>query len=119
MQDIVIPSLMQLLVHAPVLLVYMTGIVLAFVCWRRCPTPSMLALIACVLLLGMSLLQPFVSSYLMHAHREAGWSSQKLATLFSGVNIVTSLVYAVGLALLVTATFIHRKPRDTPDLGSR
>ena len=113
-KDFITPALMQLLAHTPVLLVYVTGIVLAIVSWRRCPTPSLLALIACVLLSFLSVVQPFITNYVIQSRVQMGWSNEKLGYFFSGFGLFTSLVYAIGLGLLLAAVFVPRKPNKQP-----
>jgi hypothetical protein len=49
----IMPYLTQLMSLSPLLLVYFVGLILALVFWRRCPTPSLLVVIAGVLLLAL------------------------------------------------------------------
>jgi len=105
---------MQLLVQIPSLLLYVVGIVFAFVYRQQSRTPSMLALLACAFLLCLSLVMPFISNYLLYARSVNEWSIEKLGHILGGVSIVSSILSALGNGLLLTAIFIDRKPR--PDL---
>ena len=56
--------LAQLRAQPHLLLVYLAGIILALVYWRRCPGPCALTLLASVLLLLTAIGQPVVYLYL-------------------------------------------------------
>ena len=114
MKEIVFPSLVQVVAHAPVLLVCLAGMILALVCWRLCPLPSLLVLTACGLILVVSVVQPFVANYLIRARAELGWSGARMGQLLGALGIGTSLVFAAGLGMLVAAAFLPRKPGSRP-----
>ncbi len=114
MKDIVFPALMQVVAHAPVLLVCLVGMILAPVCWRRGPLPSLLVLVACGLILAVSVAQPFITTYLVHARAEMDWSRVRMGQLLGAVGIGTNLVFAAGLGMLVAAAFLPRKPGNRP-----
>ncbi|HUJ44313.1 MAG TPA: hypothetical protein VLW52_11975 [Opitutaceae bacterium] len=114
MNNIIIPSLSQLLGQSPVLLVYLIGLILALVFWRRCPTPSLLVLVATVLLLLISVIQPFVTQFLIHARFERGWTNQTLGWMISAVALTSSCFRAAAMGLLIAAVFFQRGvPRST------
>jgi len=115
MKAILYPSLMQLLIHAPAVLVYLVGGVLALICWRRCPLRSILSLSGCAFLLVLTVVQPFINNYILHARAEFGWSAQRIGHEFAIVGVAMSFAFAVGLALLVAAAFVRgQSQRQAP-----
>jgi hypothetical protein len=108
MNNVILPSLMQLLAQAPVLLVYLAGLILALVFWRRCPTPCLLVFVATVVLLLLTMIHPFLSGYFIQARTEMGWTHEKLGSIFSAIALTTSCLRAAALGLLLAAAFIHR-----------
>jgi hypothetical protein len=109
MSDMIVPSLMLSLGQSPVLLVYLVGMILALVFWRRYPGPSLLTLIATVLLLSLTVTQIFVTQYLFYMRADKGWGHEKLAWLLSAVGLTSSILRAAGLGLLLAAVFLGRR----------
>jgi hypothetical protein len=109
MYNIIIPSLYQVLVASPILLVYLAGLILALVFWRRNRTPCLLALIATGLLLLLGVIQPFVSSYLFQARTEMGWTQEKLSSMLAVVGLATTCLRAAAMSLLVAGVFVGRR----------
>ena len=111
MDNIFIPFLAQLLGQAPVLLVYLAGMVLALVFWRRCPRPAMLTLIGMALFLVTTLVQSFLFIYLVRARDDFGWSHEMLGWIVSASGLIGSVIRAAAFGLMLTAVFIGRKER--------
>jgi hypothetical protein len=109
MNNIIIPCLTQLLAQSPVLLVYLIGLILALVFWQRCPIPSLLVLVASVLLLLVAVTQTCVTQYLIQARTEMGWTHEKLGWVFSAVGLTGSCLRAAALGLFLAAVFIQRR----------
>ena len=109
MNNMIVLSLYHLLAQSPVLLVYLIGLILALVFWRRCPTPSLLVLVATVLLLLVTVTHPFVIQYLVQASTEMGWTIEKAAWMSSVVGLTSSCLHAAALGLLVAAVFLQRR----------
>ena len=101
----------QFLASLPVWIVYLAGIVLAFVFWSRSRLPCALALAASVLLLLTSIGSMGARAWIMHRHESQGWSADELSTAFSVVSLLASVAHALGLAMLVTAVFVRRGAR--------
>ncbi len=114
MRDILVPSLMQLVASAPLLLVYVVGLALALVFRRRYPTPCLLTLIATAVLLVVTAAQPFVHQYLFLQRHERGWNEQTYGWIVSVVAITGSVVRAVAIALLLAAVFLGRSVAQRP-----
>jgi hypothetical protein len=116
MDNLIIPFLTHLAGQAPVLLVYLVAMILALVCWRRCPGPCALTLVATGLLLVTTLVQSFLFPYLSRARIELGWSNEQYGWVLSANALVGSMIRAAAFSLLLTAVFIGRK--DVPQAGS-
>ncbi|BET68026.1 hypothetical protein ASA1KI_29440 [Opitutales bacterium ASA1] len=110
MSEILGPSLMQLVAQAPVLLVYLVGIVLAEVLRARAPLASTLALVGSGLLLVISMLQPFVFQYVLRSRLDAGSSSDEITRVLGFFGVIAGFAHAAGLGLLVAAVFAQRCP---------
>lgn len=109
MRDILLPSLSNLLVQTPVLLVYLIAIVLAFMFWRRAPSTGILVLLGAGLLLFVGVLWPFAFQFLIVMREEWGWDHERFGIAIQGLGLVSNLARAVGVALLVAAAFVGRR----------
>ncbi|MBN1589717.1 MAG: hypothetical protein JW888_09400 [Pirellulales bacterium] len=103
------PLLTQLLSHSPMLLVYLLGIVLALAFMRRCPGPSVLTLIAMVLLLATTIGMMSLQMFIIHRARDIDLS---IAHIMSIVAVVGVVIRAIAMGLLLAAVFSGRsRPR--------
>ena len=110
--DKLLPHLMSnLIAQSPVLLVYLAGMILALVFWRRCPGPCALTLIAMGLLLLTSIGQTFVSLYLQDARSDLDLKEETWRWMLSMNALVGSGLRALAFVLLLAAVFVDRKPR--------
>ena len=111
MNDILFPFLTQLAGQSPVLFVYLVGMVLAVVFWRRYPRPSAFTLTAMGLLILTSIGQTFVNLYFV-VYRGIGqdWGPERLRWALTANTLVGSLVRAVAFGLLLAAIFVGREP---------
>jgi hypothetical protein len=121
MSDMIVPSLMLLLGQSPVLFVYVLGLILALVFWKRYPGPCLFLLIATVLLLVVSVTQTFATQYLIHARAEKGWKDNELGLMLSTVGLAGGVLRAVGFGFLLAAVFLGRgvAQRGTPSEALR
>src|SRR5262249_18712348 len=108
MGDIVITALMQLLGQSPVLVVYLVGMILALVFWRRYPGPCLLVLLATGFLLVVTVAQTFVAQYLMRARADLDWNHEQLGWMLSVIALTGSILRAIGFGLLLVAVFLGR-----------
>jgi hypothetical protein len=104
----------QLAGQSPTLLVYIVGIVLCAVWWRRAPRAAMLAMVGCGLLLFTSIAISFVQVYYMNNRNAMPMSS--LSTIMTTVAIVGSVLRGAGFVLLLCAVFVGR-PRVAQESG--
>jgi len=104
----------QLAPQAPMLIAYLVAIVLAIMFWQRCPTPSLLTLIAAGLLLGTSVAQTFLFAYLMHAQDGMALGNASRGSIFGLVGFASGIVRALAFGLLLFAVFSGRKRVESP-----
>lgn len=103
-------TLTQLAVQLPVLLVYLVGMILALMFWRRCPGACAYALLGAGLLLFLAIGQTVVNMYLVSHQSEIGVSMSNFGALLSAIAVVCSLIRALAYALLFAAVFVGRRP---------
>ena len=96
----------QLLVQLPLWVAWLVGIVLALVFWRKHPRPSMLALIAVVLLLLQSLVGIVELVWIVSQMRLTTEQRGVLVSLLAGARTIIS---TVAWGLLLGAQFGWRK----------
>ncbi len=121
MPDIFLLCLSQLLAQSPVLLVYLVGLILSLVFWRRCQIPCLLTLSATSLLLLLALTHTFVSTYLSLARTEMGWTTAKLTYMLSVMALAATCLRAAALSLLLAGVFVGRRvfvPAGPNELGA-
>jgi hypothetical protein len=107
-ESIFITYVKQLAAGAPLLLVYLAGMVLALVLWRRSPTASLLCLIGMGLLLVAAVAQPLANLFVIRSMSSQGWGGDRVSMLLSVSAVIGSLVRAVAMGLLVGAVFSGR-----------
>ena len=105
----VIPTLMtQMASQSPVLIVYVLGIVLALIFWRRCPTSCVFTLIAMAILLLTTVAQTFLNIYVVQLRASQGWTSAQVGTFFTINALVGGVLRAAAMGLLLAAVFMGR-----------
>ena len=98
MSDTIVPSLMELLGLSPVLLMYLVGMILALVFWRRYPRPCLFMLLANVLLFVVTVTHFFVIQYLLAARAPS--------YMLDAVGLAGNLLGAIGHGLLLAAVLL-------------
>ena len=102
----------QLLGQAPMLLVYIGGMVVCGIYWRRASLAAVLAVIGLALMLFTTLAGAVVTNYIIQNRSGTGAS---ISTMLQVSGLAFSFVRAVGLALVVAGVFVHR--REGEDRG--
>ena len=98
-------SLLSYVGHLPMFLVYVVGIVLAIVYWRRCPRAAAMVLIACVLLPASTVAWDGIVSSMIR-------ESSTVGAQMTAVWLVYSVVQAAGWLLILAAVFTGRREAD-------
>ena len=103
----------QLVQQAPLLLAYMTAIVLAAIYWQRCPTPAMLTLAAAGLLLFVSIGQTVATYLVIQARNGLAGRADQVGSILSAMGFGGSILRTIAFGLLVTAVFHGRSRLPT------
>lgn len=102
--------LSQLFSLSPLLLVYLGGMVLAAVWWRRAPGAAMFAIAGLGLMLLSSVAGSGMTIYVMN-NRGSG-TMTSFAQTMGVLSFAFSILRAVGLALVVAGVFAGRPRGD-------
>ena len=111
--DTIGPTLMSLLIKLPVCLVWLAGIVVALVFWRRQPRVSLLTLIAIIILAFISLVGTYFSISIPFLLDRQGMDIGQLGMIIVTFNIAIAVITAVAWALLLAAIFGWRRSQTT------
>jgi len=98
--------LSQLVMSAPLVLVYLVGMVMAGRWWRRTPRPAMLAMSGLALLLVATLAGSAVQAMFIANPGPGGMASAARSMQVFGLAFM--LVRSAGMALVVVAVFAGR-----------
>ena len=98
--------LSQMVMSAPLLLVYLVGMIMAGRWWRRAPRPAMLAMTGLALLLVATLAGSATQAIFIANPGPGGMAS--VATRMQVFGFAFMLVRAAGMALVVVAVFAGR-----------
>jgi len=99
------------LAGAPIWIVWLAGVVLAIVRWRRQAMVSLLTILGLALLAGATVLGPPAGRWLFIVLRNLGWRLREV-WLVGLLSFGLSLVKALGWALLLAAVFGWRSERS-------
>ena len=105
----------QMAGQSPVLLVYLIGMVLCAIWWRRAPRAAMFAMIGCGVLLLTSISVSFVQVYYINS-RNSGTSAASIGQIMAMVGLGGSILRAFGFGLVLSGVFAER-PRVVAESG--
>ncbi|HEX5708753.1 MAG TPA: hypothetical protein VFX96_15750 [Pyrinomonadaceae bacterium] len=109
--EVVKSILLNYLFAAPTLLVWLAGVLVSIVLWRKHPRVSLLALAGFGVALLVALAYGFVFVLLNHWLNSAEIAYDQREYYYNALRFVFSLVEAVAAVLIVTAVFTGRGPR--------
>ena len=98
-------ALTQLATSLPLLIVWLVGIILAILRWKKNPRTSLLTLIALVILGGVHILSVIFGTSFFYIASMNGMKGQLVRTIQTVAQILFSLGDAVGWVLLLLALF--------------
>ena len=98
--EILVATLSNLLVQLPILLVWLIGIVLAFVFWRRHPQVSLLALIGFGLLFVLTVIGAFLNIALPVWMSQQRIPASQMSIVYLIRGVIPSLLNAVAWVLI-------------------
>ncbi len=93
----------------PVVIVWVVGIIVALVTWRKHPRASMLTLIAMLIFILAWIIDLVVNVFLpMGLHASFGMPFQNIGTVVTIAEALISLFEVIGWGLLLVAVFWRR-----------
>jgi hypothetical protein len=92
----------------PLTLVWLAGAIMALVTWKRHPSVSLLALLACLLLLFSVVAGSVAQIWIINQQGSLGWSGQQVGMWLSVLGIARTGLSTVGYILLLCAVFNGR-----------
>ena len=104
-----LPTLVTYLIQLPLLLVWLIGIILAGVYWRRNPAVSLLTIIAIGMLFLESLVATYLNLWLPVTLSQRGWGASQMGTVLALKGLVQSIANAAAWGLLIAAIFGWRR----------
>jgi hypothetical protein len=107
-----LPYLAVYLVQIPLYLVWLVGIILSIVFWKKHPTVSLLTLIALAGLLILSIVGVYTSTWLPMTLHAQGLSTARIGIELGIISIASSILSTAFWILLVVALFGWRKGRE-------
>ncbi len=102
------PALSNILIQVPVYLVWIAGLIIAVVTWRRHSRASLLAAIGIGMFFIQALLGNILSPWLQQTLARQGVSVRTMRLVLLGRGLLTSLVMMVAWGLLLAAIFLPR-----------
>jgi hypothetical protein len=101
----------------PLYFLWLLGIVLAMVRFRRHPTVSVLTALACAILIVNSMASVFANTWLQGYLLGRSFSTEQVANIMVMVGVFFNLVSAVAWALVLVAIFAERhRPESVTDM---
>ena len=114
MNDPTISILLQQLITAvPMLIVSLVGLVLALVFIRKHTAPAVLTILGLLAFWVATGGAAFAQAYLLRSRMVYGWTNIQYGQMMSVASISTSIVRALGMALLLAAVVVGRKGKPT------
>ena len=104
----------QLAGQSPVLLVYLIGMVLCAVWWRRAPRAALYAMVGCGILLLTNIAISFMQVYYINARNTM--PAATIGQIMTAVAIGGSIIRAFGFGLVLAGVFAER-PSVVADSG--
>ena len=102
--------LSQAVIQLPVFLVYLAGIILAYVFLRRYKVPCILLLVSCAINVLGTIASLVVTDtlmlYMVNYHR---WTASAYSVIQAVSSLAWSFVHAISMALLLIAVLVGRK----------
>jgi hypothetical protein len=105
MDEMLLPTLSTYLIQCPLFLIWLAGIVLAVIRWRKHPRVSLLAVIALVIIFIETIINTSLGMWLPLMLTEQGMNSNQVGTILSVWRCISSLVGLVIWGLLLAAIF--------------
>ena len=100
--------LTSLLLQLPSLLAIVSCLVAAAIRWKRHPKISLTVVISMVLFLAVTLAFPFIFTFVPDLFRKPGGDFRSVQTIVTVISFFYNSLWAVALAILLSAIFMKR-----------
>lgn len=100
--------LIRILPHAPVLLVYLVGMVLAICYWQRSPGAALLVLLGTGLLFASAILGTLGSHYIFRSRDDLQGEGLNYQTVLGAFGLFVTILRTLATSLLIAAAFVGR-----------
>ena len=108
-QSQLIPAFLTVLIsHAPLVVAYLVGIILALGSWNRYRRVAVLALVGCGVLLVHLLAVGTFAAVLPSVLQDRGWTGAEMTKAFHAINLLRSVITTLGIGCLLAAIFARR-----------
>ncbi len=97
-----------LMVHSPLIVIYLLGIGFALGTWDRHRLASALTLIGSGVLLLHVITLGTITAVLPSILHDRGWSNADIADIFPTINMLRSMISSIGVGFLLVAIFARR-----------
>lgn len=115
--DELITTLSVIAMSSPVIVVWMIGVALALFRWRRRPRVSQFTLIACVVMIVVTVVNRIVTLWMPLMARERGWEGDQIRQISIAIGFFYTLISAAAWTMLLCAVFGWRdvgRKKDFP-----
>lgn len=102
------PALGNILIQIPVYLVWIAGLIIAVVTWRKHSRASLLAVIGIGMFFIQALLGNILTPWLQQTLARQGVPMRTMRLVLLGRGLLTSLVMMVAWGFLIAAIFLPR-----------
>ena len=102
--------LSQFAIQAPLLVIWLVGMLLALLWWQRAPKVAAVTCVACALFLVDTLIGTLIVVALPGMLIERGQSTSQVAVAFTVIGICRALLHAVLWSAVLFAIFSGRSP---------
>jgi hypothetical protein len=110
--DIRFAVLSSLLIQLPIILVWLVGVALSLVFWRRHPTVSAMTLIAFIGFLIVAIIGTYLNTWLPITLQQRGLTAGRIGTILAVTGIINALVHTCLWVLVTMAIFGWRKKQE-------
>ena len=114
MNPVITTILTNMAIHIPLYLVWLAGIILALITWKRNSQSSLFAILGIVSMFIFDLISIYMITVPMRMSGK-GYAGAHIAMVISIANVVLTILKAGSWGLLLAAIFIGRKIQPAQD----
>jgi hypothetical protein len=107
-KELIMVAVSNIATHSPIYLVWLAGIVMAILTWKRNPRPSLFAILAIAFMFVLDLVGIFMVMLPLRLTQQ-GYSMTRISMLVTFVSVALAILRAGGWVLLLAAIFNGRR----------